>query len=94
MEAYQAALVGSPQHIKAGARRIKPGTVDELVAKYFASPAFQGLPSAATRATYRGIIEGFRKKHGEKRLAHLRTDDIEYLLIKKPPTIGCAWSAC
>jgi integrase len=90
MQAYEAARAGEPKPIAIGERRIRPGTVDDLVAKYFASAAFLGLPSEATKTTYRGIIEGFRREHGGKRLAHLRTEDIEYLLTKKIATPAAA----
>jgi integrase len=91
MQAYEAAVAGTPdQRIEVGIRLTKAGTVGSLVAAYFASPAFLGLPSAATRATYRGIIEGFRRDHGDKRLAHLRREDIEHLLAKKIATPAAA----
>jgi site-specific recombinase XerD len=90
MQAYEAALAGVPEKVEVGTRRTQPGTVDELVAKYFASAGFQGLPSEATRATYRGIIEGFRKEHGGKRLSHLRPEDIDHLFTKKIKTPAAA----
>jgi hypothetical protein len=74
MAAYERAIAGAAQSA-IGDKHIKPGTIDDLVARYFASAAFVGLPSEATRATYRGIIEGIRKEHGSKRLSHLRTED-------------------
>jgi integrase len=91
MQAYEAALAGAPgQRVEPGGHRTKPGTVGDLVAKYFASPSFLGLPSPATRATYRGIIEGFRREHGNKRLSHLRREDIEHLFTKKLATPAAA----
>jgi integrase len=90
MQAYEAALAGAPEKVEVGARRTQPGTVDELVARYFASAVFQGLPSEATRETYRGIIEGFRREHGAKRLSHLRPEDIDYLFTKKIKTPAAA----
>jgi integrase len=90
MQAYEAARAAEPKAVAVGAHRIKAGTVDDLVTRYFASAAFLGLPSKATNATYRGIIEGFRREHGSKRLAHLRTEDIEHLLTKKLATPAAA----
>jgi integrase len=89
MQAYEAALSGAPK-TEVGAERTKPGTINDLVAKYFASPAFLGLPSPATQATYRGIIEAFRREHGDKRVSHLRREDVEHLLIKKLATPAAA----
>jgi hypothetical protein len=89
MQAYEAALAGEPLQM-VGARHTKPGTVNDLVARYFASAAFQGLPSEATRATYAGIIENFREQHGNKRLAHLRPDDVEHLFTSKIKTPAAA----
>jgi site-specific recombinase XerD len=90
MQAYEQAICGAPQATTIGGKHTKPGTVDDLVIRYFASAAFQGLPSEATRVTYRGIIEGFRKEHGGKRVAQLQRDHIEHLFTKKIATPAAA----
>src|SRR6516162_5381983 len=85
MAAYEAAIAGAAQPA-IGGKHIKPGTIDDLVARYFASAAFVGLPSEATRATYRGIVENIRREHGPKRVAHLQPDRVEQLFLKKKET--------
>jgi site-specific recombinase XerD len=89
MQAYEQAICGR-QATTIGGKHTKPGTVDDLVVRYFASAAFQGLPSEATRTTYRGIIEGFRREHGSKRVAQLQRDHIEHLFTKKIATPAAA----
>jgi len=89
MAAYERAIAGAAQPA-IGGKHIKPGTIDDLVARYLASAAFVGLPSEATRATYRGIIENIRKEHGSKRVAHLRPEDVEFLFLKKKATPAAA----
>jgi hypothetical protein len=90
MAAYEQAISGAPQMVEVGSGRTKPGTVGDLVAKYFGSAAFLGIPSEATRTTYRGIIEGFRREHGSKRVAQLRTEDVEHLFTNKKATPAAA----
>lgn len=101
MEAYQDAVAGAPR-IAPKARVVKQGTFDDLATKYFASAAFQGLPSPATRQTYRGIIEGFcnlrcgkgqRYAESESRTGGPRTSSTcspKSSRLLPPPTIGCA----
>jgi site-specific recombinase XerD len=89
MAAYERAIAGADQPA-IGGKHIKPGTIDDLVARYFASAAFVGLPSEATRATYRGIVEGIRKEHGSKRVAHLQPEHVEHLFLKKKETPAAA----
>jgi integrase len=56
---------------------------------YFSSTAFRSL-SSATQATYRGILEGFRSEHGDKRIALLERKHIERLVAKKAETPSAA----
>jgi integrase len=89
MLAYQAALSGAPPRAEIGASRTKPGTIAALVVAYFASPGFLGL-EASTQATYRGIIENFRREHGDKRVTILQRDHIEAMQAKKIGTPAAA----
>jgi integrase len=44
-----------------GSGRVAPGTLDDLCARYYASPAFKGM-AENSQSTYRGIIERFRER--------------------------------
>jgi integrase len=80
MAEYQACLSGeAAPAIQAGQARTKPGTFNALIAAYYASPEFKGL-RPSSQDTYRGIIERFRKKHGEKRVATIERKHIKAIL--------------
>jgi integrase len=80
MSAYRAALTGdTAPKLEIGADRTLPGTVGALVVRYYRSAAFVSLADS-TKATYRGIIERFRKDNGHRRVAQLDRDTIKRLL--------------
>jgi integrase len=89
MRAYETALAGEAPRVEVGASRTRPGTVNAAVIGYFNSKGFRSL-SSATRATYRGILEGFRSEHGDKRIALLERAHIERLISKKAETPSAA----
>lgn len=72
-----------------GAGRTKPGSINELIVSYYRSPEFTTLRSS-TKATYRGIIERFRKEHGEKRVAKLQRKHIRQMFQAKAETPNAA----
>lgn len=86
MEAYQAALSGIVPEVTS---RAKPGTMHSLIASYYASADFKTL-SDSTKTTYRGIIEGFREKHGDKRIASIEPHHVRALLDGKADTPSAA----
>jgi hypothetical protein len=93
MDAYRQALdpkTAPRQEI--GAERTMPGSIADLVARYYRSPEFVGL-KGSTRSTYRSIIEPFRKAHGDKRVAVLKREHVKDMLAKKAatPTAGNNW---
>lgn len=66
IEAYQRAVAGeTAPAMMVGASRARPGTISALVIAYFNSPDFRQL-AAQTKITYRRIIEGFQREHGDK----------------------------
>src|SRR5262249_24856158 len=69
-----------------GASKTKPGTVSAAVVGYFNSLAFRSL-SSSTQRTYRGTLEAFRAKHGDKRIFKLERRHINNMLAEKaaPP---------
>jgi integrase len=85
LDAYQAALGATP-HSDIGASRTAPGTINALVVSYYKSDAWTHSLAEETRKTRRRIIEKFRAKHGDKRVALLREDHILKMLaeIEKP----------
>lgn len=71
----------------AGAHRAKPGTFDDLIAKYYRSTRWlKKSRSDATRAHDRRIIESFRAKHGHRVVADMNFEDCEKLLTQKADT--------
>ena len=83
---YAMALAGRPDATKEiGANRTPRGTVNALIVSYSKSDAWSAL-SEDTRKTRRRIIERFRVKHGDKRVALLRRDHVAKMLaeITKP----------
>lgn len=65
--------------IKAGLGRVKPGSLDALILMYYGSPEFLGLKES-TRATYRGILDRFRKIYGSGMVADLKRQGIKDIL--------------
>jgi integrase len=88
MERYQTALDGTPR-MEIGAGRTVAGTVNAVVIGYFASAAFQNL-AQASRRHYRGIIERFRREHGEKQIARLERRNVMAMLDAKAGTPAAA----
>lgn len=86
MAAYEAAMEGKSQP---GEKRTVPGTVSDLIVRYYQTPDFKGL-SDSTKATYRGIIESFRAQHGGKRVAKLRRDHVRKIVGAKSDTPAAA----
>ncbi len=86
MAAYQNALDGN---IHITTKRIIPGTISDLVTRYYQTPEFLSL-SNSTRTTYRGIIEGFRKVHGDKRVAKLDREHVRIIVGAKAKTPSAA----
>jgi integrase len=80
MAAYGAALAStSNAAIEIRGSRTAPGTIGALVANYYRSAPWLDLPKD-TRRNRRPIIERFRAKHGDKRVALLRRDHFEKML--------------
>lgn len=80
MAEYKACLSGeAASPLQAGQARTKPGTFNALIATYYGSPEFRGL-RPSSQATYRGILERFRVKHGDKRVATIERKHIKAML--------------
>jgi integrase len=85
MEAYQAALSGTPVQI--GARKIKPGTISAAIISYFCDQSFLTL-APSTQRSRRLILEHFRAEHGDKRIALLQRQHIITLVKAKKRFAG------
>lgn len=64
MEAYHAAADGAPKR-EIGKDREIAGSFGAAIALYYQSAAFKGCADT-TRSTYRGALERFRAKHGNR----------------------------
>jgi integrase len=83
---YWAALEGVKKKFdNIGATRTKPGSFNELCVSYYRSPDFLNLKDI-TKADYRGIIENFRKQHGDKPVAKLQRAHIKDIIAAKANT--------
>ena len=88
LDAYQAALAGTPR-TEIGAARSKPGTVAAAVAGYFGSMAFATL-AESTQRTRQPILERFRNEHGSNGIGALARRHVEKMLNAKAGTPGMA----
>ena len=69
MAAYSAALGGLPDKVREiGVSRTLPGTINALIVSYYKSEGWQRLALETRKTRYR-IIERFRVRHGDKRVA-------------------------
>jgi hypothetical protein len=85
MAAYSMALAMIPGGGEIGASRTSPGTINALAVDYYRSQKWKEL-APDTRKKRSRIIERFRAKHGDKRVASLRREHLEMMLaaIAKP----------
>jgi hypothetical protein len=79
MAAYAMALAAIPEQSEIGANRTLPGSINALVVDYYRSAGWDAL-AQQTKRVRRDIIERFRIKHGDKRVALLRREHIEKML--------------
>src|SRR5262245_25294657 len=81
MTAYALALGGLPQTVDVGESRTLPGTINALVVAYYKSEEWQKLAND-TQKTRRRVIEQFRLKHGNNRVALLRREHVVKMLAE------------
>ena len=77
------------QRPEIGISRTRPGTVSELIARYYRSPDFRSLRQT-TKTTYQGIIERFREEHGEKPISLVRREHVKSIIAKRADTPAAA----
>jgi integrase len=82
LEAYWALRNGEVPKAEIGAGRTEPGTVNAAIVVLYKHPSFtKNRP--ITRQTDRNILEAFRAKHGDKRIALLQQHHIEAMIGEK-----------
>lgn len=84
MGAYRLALGNIPA-VEVGATRTLPGTVNAAIVGYYSSGQYRKL-RPITKAGYRRILESFRVKHGDKRIALMERKHVKMLLDEKADT--------
>ena len=91
MRQYAGALDGvKKKNENVGAElRTKPGSLNELCVAYYRSPGFLDLKDS-TKDGRRGIIESFRKLHGDKPVAKLQRQHVEQIIAEKHETPNAA----
>jgi hypothetical protein len=83
MAAYQAALDGVPEAtIEIGASRTAPGTVNAAIVAFYQNYCFT-KNKPITRQTDRNILEAFRAKHGDKRIALMERKHVLTIIAEK-----------
>ena len=83
--AYEAALGLSKSE-----RKIKSGSMGELVRQFYQSTKFAGLDKSSTQQTYRRVLDVFCAEHGDKPVALLEMHHIEMIIAKKSATPAAA----
>jgi integrase len=79
---YHKALEGAaPAAPEAGASRIVPGTMADLVSRYLKSPDFLGL-APTSRTVYRKQLERFCEEHGSRKVKDLERVHLKAILGK------------
>lgn len=91
VQRYESALLEHRTGKKAGAGAAStiPGSVNDLVASWYQSPEWSGLADL-TKKTYRGLVEPFRQKHGDKPVNRLERRHVMGFLAEKSDTPSAA----
>ena len=87
MAAYQAAIAELdflPAKAPIGASRTLSGSIDAAIVGFYGHGSFTSL-AAASRDTRRQSLETFRREHGTKPIAALRTQHIASILSDRKP---------
>lgn len=74
---YAACLEAEP--IKIGADRVRPGSVSDVIARYYSDGAFMDL-RPSTQVVYRGVLEQFRSAFGDDPMRRFDADRIAKLM--------------
>ena len=83
MAAYQAAMATVQPTI--GVRRSPPGSVSAAIVAYHPSQSFRAM-APSSQVIRRQILEHFREKHGDKRIAFMPSKFIGVMLDQMHPS--------
>lgn len=72
-----------------GPARAKPGSFDELIAKFYGSRTWHDI-KPGTQRTYRGELERFRAKYGERTVSTMTAKHVSNLLMLMKDTPSAA----
>jgi integrase len=86
---YEAAQKHQRLEGGAGRDRTRPGSINAMVVAFYASPGFRNL-AARTRRSYSGIIERFRRVHGDKRVSQMQRRHVLEVMADKADTPAAA----
>jgi len=75
--------------IETGAARIAPGTFDDLIARFYRSKEWAQIKET-TRVTYRGELERFRAKYGDRSASTMTARHVANLINKMAATPSAA----
>lgn len=91
IERYEAAVLEHRTGLKGGVGAAKnlPGSINDLVASWYQSPEWRGLADL-TKKTYRGVVEPFRQRHGDKPVNRLERRHVMGFLAEKAETPSAA----
>ena len=94
-QAFAAAFSGVPQVSEIGARRTRAGSINAMIVGYLGSADFAGL-ATETKPTYRRILEGIRRDHGDMSVATLKRQHVVAMLDAKKdtPAAGRSFLKC
>jgi len=65
--------------IQVGGDRVEPGTWDDLITRFYASPGFTKR-AAETQRSYRGELERFRATYGGRKVATMNARHVDQLM--------------
>lgn len=86
---YEAALTNTKVKGAIGQNRTKQGSINALVASWYRSPEYLDL-SESTKTVYRGIVEKFREKYGDKPVRLMQRRHVQNILAEKAETPAAA----
>jgi integrase len=70
--------------------RAMPGTFSDLINRFYKSVAWRNIPKDSTRKVYRGELERFRAKFGDRRVATMTARNVNRLMERMADTPAAA----
>lgn len=89
-EFWEDYLAWKEGRVEVGKERVIPGSFDDLISRFYRSVAWNNIPKASTKATYRGELERFRAKYGKRHVATMSARAVNGLMEKMADTPAAA----